>query len=370
MKVYIDVSEHNGLIDWTKVDAEGVFIRVAYRGYSAGVIKEDKQLQNNLIGAKNNGLAIGLYFMSQAISESEAAAEAQFCIDICKKHNITLPVIYDSEYSGEKTYNGRADKLTRQQRTSIARRFCDTLINVGIPAGIYASTSWYSSNLIPEQLKGRGYFIWVAQYASACKLTALDWDLWQYTNKGTMPGIKKEVDMSRTKTGDSLKLPSIVPKKVDENKVLVEDGLMKLSRARQGNARFYIGDKPTNFKVYEFACHNGNDTVLVDGRLVKALQKIREHFSAPLSITSGYRTELYNKKIGGAKSSYHVKGMAADITVTGASNREVAKYAASFLLGVGLYDYKGGFVHVDVRSSKYFWIRDAKNESYYSVKDF
>jgi uncharacterized protein YcbK (DUF882 family) len=109
---------------------------------------------------------------------------------------------------------------------------------------------------------------------------------------------------------------------------------------------------------------------LVDGRLVKALQKIREHFNAPLSITSGYRTELYNKKIGGAKSSYHVKGMAADITVTGASNKEVAKYAASFLLGVGLYDYKGGFVHVDVRSNKYFWKQDAKNKSYYSVKDF
>lgn len=368
-EIYIDVSQYNGKIDWSRVDAAGVFIRAAYRGYSAGVIKEDARLQQNLEGAIKAGIPVGLYFMSQAISESEADAEAQFCLDIMKRYKVILPVVYDSEYSGEKNYNGRADKLTRQQRTNIARRFCDTLKNAGVYSGIYASTSWYSARLIPEQLKDRGYFIWDAQYASQCKLTVLDWDLWQYTSKGNIIGINGCVDISRTKTGDRIRLPAEVHNN-EEDKILVEDGVMELSQSRDRNKRFYIGNHPTNFKVYEFACHNGNDTVIVSGKLIKALQQIREQFNSPVSITSAYRTPDYNKKVGGAKSSYHVKGMAADITVTGVSTREVAKYAASFLLGVGFYNYTDGFVHIDVRPTKYFWQQDSKNSKYYGVNSF
>lgn len=366
---YIDVSQYNGVIDWSKVKADGVFIRAAYRGYSAGVIKEDTQLRNNLKGATANNIPIGLYFMSQAISESEADAEAQFCLDIMKQYKISLPVVYDSEYSGEKNKQGRADNLTRQQRTNIARRFCDTLKNAGVYSGIYASTSWYTSKLIPEQLRNRKYFIWCAQYGPACKLTALDWDMWQYTSSGSMTGINGRVDMSRTKTGQRINAPEL-PLKNEEQKVQVIDGLITLSKTMDGNKRFYIDGKPTNFKVYEFACHNNCDTILVSGKLVKALQQIREHFGAPCSITSAYRTSDYNKKVGGAKNSYHVQGMAADITVTGVSNKELAKYAATFLQGVGFYNYKGGFVHVDTRTKKYFWQQDAKNSKYYPVNAF
>ena len=75
-------------------------------------------------------------------------------------------------------------------------------------------------------------------------------------------------------------------------------------------------------------------------------------------------------KVGGAKNSYHVKGMAADITVSGISNREVAKYAAQITNGVGLYNYTGGFVHVDVRGAKYLWQQDSKNTKYYTVAGF
>ena len=74
--------------------------------------------------------------------------------------------------------------------------------------------------------------------------------------------------------------------------------------------------------------------------------------------------------MGGAKASYHVKGMAADITVTGVSNRDVAIYAATVTNGVGLYDYTGGFVHVDVRPKKYLWQQDGKNLKYYAVEGF
>lgn len=114
-----------------------------------------------------------------------------------------------------------------------------------------------------------------------------------------------------------------------------------------------------NFKVSEFACHGDRccDTVLIDEKLVEYLQAIRDHFGKPVTITSAYRCETHNKKIGGATGSRHTKGQAADIAVSGVKPAEVAKYAESIgILGIGLYEDKdGNFVHVDTRTTKYFW---------------
>ncbi len=377
--LYIDVSQYQKKIDWTKVKADGVFIRVAYRGYSAGVIKADAMAEANLKGATDAKIPIGLYFMSQAITESEAAAEAAYCLEITKRYKIELPIVFDCEYSGEKNKKGRADGLTKQQRTAMIVRFCDEINKGGYIGGVYSSTSWYTSNLVYSKLKEKGYFIWCAQYNTECKLKVLPWELWQYTSKGRLEGISTNVDMSKTPDGklltfgDSQKNASDASKTHEsesEDKIYVKDEIMTLSRKQNANARFYIGDKATNFKVYEFACKNGSDVIKVDGNLIKALQKIRDHFNAPVSITSAYRTAAYNTKVGGAKNSYHVKGQAADITVTGVANREVAKFASTFMSGVGLYDYTGGFVHVDTRVKKYFWQQDARNTKYYTVAGF
>lgn len=110
-----------------------------------------------------------------------------------------------------------------------------------------------------------------------------------------------------------------------------------------------------NFKVKEFACNDGSDTILVSPDLVKILQKIREHFGKPITINSGYRTEAYNKKIGGATYSQHKYGIAADISVSGVKPLDVARYAQTLLPtsgGIGLYQ---SFTHVDVRANKSRW---------------
>ena len=115
-----------------------------------------------------------------------------------------------------------------------------------------------------------------------------------------------------------------------------------------------------NFKVSEFACH-GKDcctTVLIDDELVKYLQKIRDHFDAPITITSGYRCPTHNKSANGATASRHTKGMATDIVVKGHDPAEVAKYCESIgILGIGLYETAadGYFVHIDTRTVKSFW---------------
>ena len=114
----------------------------------------------------------------------------------------------------------------------------------------------------------------------------------------------------------------------------------------------YLSD---NFKVKEFACNDGSDTVLISDKLVGLLQKIRDHFGAAVTINSAYRTESYNKKIGGATKSQHVNGTAADIVVKGATPLEVAQYVEHIMPdsgGIGVYQ---SFTHVDVRANRSRW---------------
>lgn len=108
----------------------------------------------------------------------------------------------------------------------------------------------------------------------------------------------------------------------------------------------------TNFKVKEFRCKDGTDAILIDSTLVDYLQKIRDWAGNSVTINSGYRTESYNKQIGGASNSYHVKGRAADIAVSGKTPLEVARKAEELGMN-GIIKYSS-FVHVDTRDSKYY----------------
>lgn len=108
-----------------------------------------------------------------------------------------------------------------------------------------------------------------------------------------------------------------------------------------------------NFKIKEFKCKDGSDTVLLDSSFVMTkLQDIRNHFGKPVTINSAYRTPAYNRKVGGATNSYHMKGMAFDIVVKDVDLDEVCKYAQSIgILGIIRYNT---FVHVDSREKLYF----------------
>lgn len=120
-----------------------------------------------------------------------------------------------------------------------------------------------------------------------------------------------------------------------------------------------------SFKSTEMDCHGNSccSYTKVDEKLVTYLQKIRDHFGKPVTITSGYRCTSHNKAVGGASASYHTKGMAADISVQGIAPSEVAKYAESIgILGIGLYESAkdGYFVHIDTRTIKAFWYGQAQ----------
>lgn len=114
------------------------------------------------------------------------------------------------------------------------------------------------------------------------------------------------------------------------------------------------------FKVREFACHDGSDTVLIDDALVQLLRYIRTYFGKPVTINSGYRTVAYNKKVGGVSNSQHTLGKAADIVVQDVPPRAVASYLESLfpLHGIGLYP---SFVHVDTRGNKSYWVNSGSS---------
>lgn len=107
-----------------------------------------------------------------------------------------------------------------------------------------------------------------------------------------------------------------------------------------------------HFKAKEFQCKDKSEYLLIAVELIETLEKIRNHFNAPVIISSGYRTPSWNSKVNGAPNSYHCKGMAADIAVKGHSSREVAKYADSILEQGSVIKHKN-FTHVDVREERY-----------------
>lgn len=118
-----------------------------------------------------------------------------------------------------------------------------------------------------------------------------------------------------------------------------------------------------NFSVGEMACNDGSDTVIIDSDLILILQKIRTHFNRPVTISSGYRTPTWNRKIGGASNSYHTKGQAADIYINGVEPAVIAAYAEKLgVLGIGLYTTQK-FVHIDTRKTKYYWKNAGKEVS-------
>lgn len=110
----------------------------------------------------------------------------------------------------------------------------------------------------------------------------------------------------------------------------------------------------TNFKVKEFACKDGSDPIFIDTELVMVLQKIRDHFGKPITITSAYRTPPHNSREGGTTYSQHLYGKAADIKISGVTPKKVADYAETLLDngGIGIYNT---FTHIDVRSIKSRW---------------
>lgn len=191
----IDVSAHQTAIDWNAVAADGVefaFVRAGYRGYETGELHEDDCFRANIEGAQAAGIETGVYFYSQAMNEEEAIEEAQFVLHLISDYDIDGTIVFDMEIS---TDHDRIIHMNRDEKTNAALAFARTIREAGYVPMIYGSASWLINDFKMENLQDECRF-WVANYHSLELPYEYEFDIWQYTNKGSVPGIEGDVDIN------------------------------------------------------------------------------------------------------------------------------------------------------------------------------
>ncbi len=191
VKKGIDVSKWNETIDWEAVKEDGVefaIIRCGYRGSLSGSLILDPMYEQNIRGAIDADIPVGVYFFTQAVNEVEAVEEASMVISLIRQYD--YPVFLDSESAGG---NGRADDLNAEDRTRIHKAFLETIANAGYATGIYASANWLNERVDMTELSD--YHTWLAEYAEVPSYDGY-YHMWQYTSKGSIDGISTNVDLN------------------------------------------------------------------------------------------------------------------------------------------------------------------------------
>lgn len=191
----IDVSEHQGDIDWGRVKAAGydfAFLRIGYRGYGEqGTLCADAKFQQNIVNAHNAGVEVGVYLFSQAVSEDEALQEAGLVLEQLQGHSLELPVVFDPERIRDDA--ARTDNVTGEQFTKNTVLFCEKMKEAGYQPMIYSNMLWEAFEYDMEALAD--YPIWYADYEPVPQ-TPYYFSFWQYSEKGSVDGIAGNVDLN------------------------------------------------------------------------------------------------------------------------------------------------------------------------------
>ena len=213
----VDVSAHNGAIDWTKAYADGVRGAIIRLGYGSDKQRyDDPFFRANVDGATKVGIKVGAYLYSYAKTAEGAKSEAQHAIRVLGpfKSRISLPVFFDSEERG-----------TERIAKSAAKIFCELIETNGYKAGVYASDSWFKSYLGGDEL--RKYVQWVAKWSDPAPKGYSNMQLWQYSAYGTVSGIGRgSVDMDKP-YGEILEILSGKDPNPVGGKIMIEVEVLK-----------------------------------------------------------------------------------------------------------------------------------------------
>jgi GH25 family lysozyme M1 (1,4-beta-N-acetylmuramidase) len=190
----IDVSTHQKSIDWNKVKAAGIdfaMIRAGYRGYQTGDLSLDDNFRQNIEGANNAGIDVGVYFFSQALNVDEAVEEAELLLDVIKDYKITYPVVYDLEviYDDE----ARTSEMTVSNLTDSTIAFCELVKKAGYTPMVYSNKKTAYLKLDLSRLTD--YNFWLAEFNDTTDYKYY-FNMWQYTDKGIVDGIEGNTDLN------------------------------------------------------------------------------------------------------------------------------------------------------------------------------
>ena len=189
----VDVSAHQGKIDWTAVKNSGIefaIIRLGYRGYGSGKLVEDDYAKQNLKEAKEAGLKIGAYFFSQALDIKEADEEIQFMLNMLADAELDMPIVLDWEIPAE---DARTKNMDARTLTDIQLHFCGQMKKMGFQPMVYFN--WHQSENLYYLSELEDYPFWLALYQD--RMT-YPWkvEMWQWTSSGKVPGIQGNVDIN------------------------------------------------------------------------------------------------------------------------------------------------------------------------------
>lgn len=196
----IDVSAHQGAIDWTKVKKSGIDGVIIRAGYGQTTV--DKTFKDNIKGAIEAGLKVGVYWFSYAWTVAKAEEEASKCMQTIKayKNKLALPVFFDWEYDSMDYAKKQGTKPDKKLITAMAKAFCNKLRKNGYSAGVYYNEDYRKNFLDVSQFNGCA--LWYARYN---KTKPSGVDFWQYSSTGKVDGIKGNVDMDEMLTDKFLK---------------------------------------------------------------------------------------------------------------------------------------------------------------------
>ena len=179
VKKAIDISHHNGVIDFEKLKNAGDYVIIRC-GYGQDMTsQDDKKWERNVKECERLGIPYGVYFYSYAKTKAKIEGEIVHCLRLLKDHSPNLPVFFDSEEHG-----------TQSVAKYNAKRFCDAMLTNGYKAGIYASKSWFE-NYIGESW---GYDLWIARYSNVLGMNNVD--IWQYSSNGRVDGVNGRCDVN------------------------------------------------------------------------------------------------------------------------------------------------------------------------------
>lgn len=188
----IDVSEHNGVLDWAAIKRAGIKFAIIRDGY--GVSHVDNQFRANMAGAIAQGVHVGIYHFSYALSAAGAKKEAEYVLKLLEpyKGKIAMPVFFDFEYDTVSYAKKQGVTLGKESFNSHAVAFCEAIKAAGYRAGVYYNLD-YARNYVDKSRLG-GYAQWYAQYAATASIDG--WDFWQYSSSYTIPGCSGRFDIN------------------------------------------------------------------------------------------------------------------------------------------------------------------------------
>lgn len=274
----IDVSVHNGSIDWSKAKKSGVDYAIIRCGYGMNQTdQDDSQWKNNVEGCIKNGIPFGVYIYSYADSVERAKSEAEHVLRLVKGYHMDYPVYYDLE---EKSVR---DKLSTTQIADIAEVFCDKIENAGYNVAIYANKDWFSNYLTDERFSK--WDRWVAQYNTSCTYEG-KYTMWQCSSSGIVNGIGGQVDLN-IDFGSSMKKEHIPEETYTISSAVNSNKILSVQEASTNNGAGIVisGDgKVQSFQRFEIISNGGGYYRIVSESSGKVLEVSNGSYEAGTAI--------------------------------------------------------------------------------------